>query len=49
MTVTELRERMTHRELVEQMTYDKLLREAAQEAALDRKLEASQRSLMARS
>lgn len=45
MTVAEMSLRMSHREWVEQMIYDKLKREAEQEAALDRQLSATHRSL----
>ena len=48
MTVAELSARMSHREMIEQMLYDKLRREAEQEAALDSRLMNDQRRLMAK-
>ena len=48
MTVAELRAKMTTRELAEQMIFDKLKKEAAQEARLDRLLESTQRAALAK-
>lgn len=46
MTVAELSARMSTREMAEHMIYDKLKREAAEEAALDSRLKSDHASLI---
>lgn len=48
MTLADLEDRMSNREFIEQMIYDKLVREAEQEAAMDRQLSADHAALMQR-